>query len=176
MQARPQTVEESLLAIADNSRVIILSLVGITLGSLLICWLLLKSNRPRWAHQFMSLPILITTVPGIFFCLVLAYLLFITKANLLTVPWFYYFPPLWMGLSLYLFGNLVDFDLVHGFDRISGLALFSAVSFAAIFILARLHIVAIFWLRPAWLIPLVILFYLGWRFALQRMFRKRSSS
>ncbi len=172
MPSTPQTLEEVLWAISTTWQPIVLAMVLITLLSVTMCWLLLKSNKPLWAHRFMSVPIFITTIPGILFTLILAYLLFISHANLLTLPLFYFFPPLWMVISLYLYSRMVNFDYVPGFDRLSGLALFSAIIFIVFFILARLRIVALLWVTPKMLIPMAILLYLGWRMAVKRMLKK----
>ena len=172
MQAAPQTLEDALLNLAGNWQPIVAAMVLITLSSLLIGYLLLKFKRAGWAHAFMSLPIFITTIPGIFFCLVLAYLFFLTKANLLSLPLFYFFPPIWMAISLYLFSNLVEFDLVPGFDRLSGLVLLAAIAFAFVFILFKMQFVSIVWFRPMHLLVLVLLLYLGGRLALKRIFRQ----
>ena len=37
---------------------------------------------------------------------------------------------------------------------------------------ARLRIIAVFWLSPIWLFPIVTLIYLGWRLAVRRMLVK----
>ena len=95
-----------------------LAMLLLTLLSVVICYLLLKSNRPLAAYRFMSVPVFITTLPGMFYSLILAYLLLLTPTNLMTIPVFYFFPPVWMLVSLYLFSRWVDFQAVPGFERI----------------------------------------------------------
>ena len=172
MEANPQTLEDILLSLAREWQMLGFAMMLITLVSLVVCYVLLKSNRPLWAHRFMSIPIVLTMVPGIFYCVILAYLLIFARADLLTLPFFTYLPPLWMAISLYLYRQLVDFQQVPGFTRLSGLALFMTVVFGAAFLLARLRVIAVFWLSPKWLFPIIILFYLGWRLAVRRMFSK----
>ncbi len=172
MNGKPQTLEDVLMGLAREWQVLGFAMVLITLASLLICYLLLKSNRPLGAHRFMSIPIFLTMIPGIFYCVILAYLLVFAQANLITLPLFTFLPPLWMAASLYLYRQMVDFEQVPGFSRLSGLALFMAVIFAAAFLLARLRVIAVFWLSPRWLFPLVIIFYFGWRVATKRMFSR----
>lgn len=169
MDATPQTLEEVLMSLAREWQMLGIAMILITLVSLLTCYLLLKSNRPLWAHRFMSLPIVLAMVPGLFYCVILAYLLLFARANLMTLPLFTFLPPLWMALSLYLYRQLVDFAQVPGFNRLSGLALFVTVVFAAAFLLARLHIIAVVWLSPKWLFPIVVVLYLGYRLAVRRM-------
>ncbi len=172
MEANPQTLEDILLSLAREWQMLGFAMIVITLVSLIICYLLQKSKKPLWAHRFMSLPIFLTMIPGIFYCVVLAYLLVFARADLMQLPFFTFLPPLWMAVSLYLYRQLVDFDYVPGFTRLSGLALFVAVVFAAAFLLAQLRIIAVFWLSPKWLFPIVALFYIGWRLAVRRMLSK----
>jgi hypothetical protein len=172
METKPQTLEQVLLYMAQEWRALGLAMILVTLFSVLICYFLWKSNKTRLAYQFMSIPVFLTTVPGIFFSLILAYLLIFTKTNLLSLPLFFFFPPIWMVVSLYIYRKLVDFKYVPGFTRISGLALFSAVTFAAFFLLARLRVIAFLWITPKMMIPLVIIFYLVWRFALKQIMKK----
>jgi hypothetical protein len=172
METQAQTLEQVLLYMAQEWRVLVVAMVLLTLFSVLICYLLWKSNKTQLAYQFMSIPIFLTTVPGMFFTLILAYLLIFTGTNLLSVPLFFFFPPIWMAVSLYIYRKLVDFQYVPGFTRISGLALFSAVTFTAFFLLARLRVIAFLWITPKMLIPLVIIFYLVWRFAIKQIIKK----
>jgi len=172
MEQRPQTLEDVLLDLAREWQGLGMAMLLLTFLSLLICTLLLKSNKLSWAHRFMSIPVFLTTIPGVFFSLILAYLVFFTRSNLLSLPLFFFFPPLWMAVSLYLYRLMVDFKQVPGFSRLSGLVLFAAVTFAAALLLAKLRVIAFVWISPKMLVPLVILFYLAWRYALHKIAKK----
>jgi len=172
MENTPQTLEGVLLELAKQWQTLGVAMLLITLVSLVVGYLLLKSNKPVWLTRFMSAPIFLTTLPGMFFVMIIAYLFFFTRQNLLTMPLFFFFPPVWMALSLYLFRQIVDFGQVPGFNRLSGLALFSAITFAAAFLLARLRVIAIVWISPIWLIPIAILCYLGLRLAWKKLTQK----
>ncbi len=174
MNHQSQTLEDLLIGLSRQWPMLMAGMLVLTLGSLIICYALLKSNRHVWAHRFMSIPIYLTTIPGMFYLMILAYLLFFTGSNLLSVPAFYFFPPLWMAASLYLYRQFVNFEEVPGFTRLSGMALFAGVAFAAIFVLARLRVIALVWITPKWLIPLVILFYLAGRIAWKRMTARKA--
>jgi len=169
MERKPETLEDVLLSLAGQWQLLGVAMVLITLFSLLICYLLLKANRPLAAYRFMSAPIFITTLPGMFYCLILAYLLLLTPTNLMTIPVFYFFPPAWMLLSLYLFSRLVDFQMVPGFDRVSGLAIFLTIIFAAFFLLFKLRIVAIAWFNPMSLFIAAVVLYVAGRVALKKI-------
>jgi len=171
MDGKPETLEDVLLTLAGQWQLLGLAMILITLFSLLVCYLLLKSNRPLTAYRFMSVPVFVTTLPGIFYCLILAYLLVLMQTNVMTIPIFYFFPPLWMLVSLYLFSRMVDFQMVPGFERISGLAFFSTLSFAGLFLLFKLRILAIVWFTPLTLCIIVFLLYIGGRMALKKMLK-----
>ncbi|MBN1996692.1 hypothetical protein JW935_04005 [candidate division KSB1 bacterium] len=173
MQNNAVTINDVLLGISKSWMDISLVMTGLTLFSLLICFLLLKSERIQTAYQFMSFPVVLTTIPGIFFTLILAYLLFYTGKDMLSLPVFYFIPPVWMVASLYLYSQLVDFEKVPGFDTIKGLAFFSALSFVAVLVLFRLKIIAIGWFRPVWIVGIVVLFYVLYRYAWKKMLKRK---
>lgn len=133
METRPPTLEDVLLGLAREWQMLGFAMIVITLVSLIVCYVLQKSNKPLWAHRFMSLPVFLTMIPGIFYCVILAYLLIFARANLLQLPFFTFLPPLWMAISLYLYRQMVDFAYVPGFTRLSGLALFMTVVFCGRF-------------------------------------------
>lgn len=171
MDGKPETLEDVLLTLAGQWQLLGVAMILITLFSLLVCSVLLKSNRPVTAYRFMSVPIFVTTLPGIFYSLILAYLLLLTNTNLMTIPIFYFFPPLWMLVSFYLFSRLVNFQRVPGFERLSGLAFFMTIIFAAFFLLFKLRIVAIAWFNPFSLFIVAVVLYIAGRVALKRMLK-----
>ena len=77
MQNNAVTINDVLLGISKSWVDIGLVMTALTLFSLLICYLLIKSERIQTAYHFMSVPVVLTTIPGIFFTLILAYLLLI---------------------------------------------------------------------------------------------------
>jgi hypothetical protein len=171
MNGKPETLEDVLLTLAGQWQLLGVAMIVITLFSLLVCSVLLKSNKPVMAHRFMSVPIFVTTMPGIFYSLILAYLLLLTNSNMMTIPIFYFFPPLWMLVSFYLFSRLVNFQTVPGFERLSGLAFFMTIIFAAFFLLFKLRIVAIVWFNPFSLFIVAVVLYIAGRLALKRMLK-----
>jgi len=173
MGSNPQTLEEVLLKISGDWQIIVLVMAAVTLVSLVLCYLLKRSSRSTLAHRYMSVPIFVTTIPGVFFCLILAYLLFFTQKDLLTVPLFYFFPPVWMGISLFLYAKFVDFKKVPGFHRLSGLVLFSVLTFAAILLIFKFRVLAIVWFDPLWAVVIVFVFYLVWKFSLDRLLKRK---
>ena len=167
------TLEDVLLNIASYTKILIPVMILITGISWIIVRSLQRYGRDNAAARFMAGPVFITGIPGIFFCIVLGYLLLFTSRNLLTVPLFYFFPPFWMIASLWIFSRTVNFDQVPGFHRLSSLMVFSAVSFLAIFMLYRFRLLAIVWISPLWAIGIVFIAFLIWKRAMDRIRGKR---
>ena len=86
-------------------------------------------NAP-WKY-FYSVLVYLTCVPGTFAAVITAYTLFFTRENLLDVnPLVYFLPMVSMVATLVLIRKNVTFDLVPGFDRLEGLMVMIACSFA----------------------------------------------
>lgn len=141
----------------------------ITLFPLLLCFVLKKSGSQKIANLVMSGPIFLTTFPGVFFSLILGYLLFFSSKDLLDINYIYFIPPIWMVVSLFLYSKCVKFDDVPGFDKISGLIGFSSITFFAVLILFKLKIWVAVFFSPVWAIGGVILLYAMWKLALNKM-------
>jgi hypothetical protein len=80
-------------------------------------------------------------VPGLFAAMLLAYLLFFQNANLMKLNLLIFFlPVISMAVTLLLIkANIVSFDEIPGFERLSGLMVMLGVSFAIAFALHRMH-------------------------------------
>ena len=73
MENNPQTLEDLLLSLARQWQMLVLAMLLLTLISVAACYLLLKSNRPLWAHRFMAIPVFLTTIPGMFYIMILVH-------------------------------------------------------------------------------------------------------
>ena len=80
--------------------------------------------------------------PGTFCIVAVAYLFFFTDVNLLKELDIVLFGGQLFSTTttLYLISRIVPFDIIPGFDRLSGLIVIVAISFIFIFILARIRI------------------------------------
>ena len=86
-------------------------------------------NSP-WKYGY-SVLVFLTCVPGTFAAVITAYTLFFTRENLLDVnPLVYFLPLVSLVATLVLIRKNVSFDLVPGFDRLEGLMVMIACSFA----------------------------------------------
>ncbi len=81
-----------------------------------------------WKYIY-SLLVYAVSVPGIFVAVLFGYVLFFTEENLLDYPLGFILPVISMVVTLILIRKNVSFDLVPGFDRLSGLMVLMACSF-----------------------------------------------
>ena len=102
----------------------------------LVAWLLGglhgrdNGGKSPWKY-FYSVLVYATCVSGIFAAVLTGYALFFTRENLLDVNLLVYILPLVsMVVTLVVIRKNVTFDLVPGFDRLSGLAMMIGCSFA----------------------------------------------
>lgn len=87
------------------------------------------SNSP-WKYAY-SVLVYLACVPGMFAGVLTAYSLFFTRENLLDVSFLVYILPIVsMVVSLVLIHKSVSFEAIPGFDRLSGLMVMIACSFA----------------------------------------------
>lgn len=103
---------------------------------------ILKKSSRSAAAKFLSFPVFLAVVPGTCCALIIAYLLFFTKSNLLKdidvilVAG----PIICMIVTLISISKVLPFDEIPGFDRLSGLFITVSVSFLIVLILDRIQI------------------------------------
>jgi hypothetical protein len=86
-------------------------------------------NTP-WKYAYSSL-VYLACVPGTFAAVLTCYTLFFTRENLLDVnPLVYFLPIVSMVATLIVISRIVSFELVPGFNRLEGLMVMIACSFA----------------------------------------------
>ena len=96
-------------------------------------------------------------------------MLFISKQNLLMIPLIVLWVPIWFGLTLLLYSRIVNFDLIPGFEKITGLIIFCGITFLGILLLLKLRIVVMTFLTPVYAAGIVMLLYTLWRKGLSKM-------
>lgn len=94
---------------------------------------LLKRVSDRLVGYFLSLAIHLAVVPGIGMAVLILYLLFFVRANLLNDLHLviHVLPVLSMGATLWAASRTMAFDDIPGFRRIEGLMMLVGLSFAA---------------------------------------------
>jgi len=116
------------------------------LGALLLGWV---HGRGRgalapWRH-FYGVLVYVACIPGIGAAVLTAYTLFFTGESLLDKDLLVYVAPvLSMGATLPLIRRSVSFDDVPGFDRLSGLMVLIALTFAVILAIRKTFIGILF--------------------------------
>jgi hypothetical protein len=100
-------------------------------------------NAP-WKYCYSAL-VYLTCVPGTFAAVITAYTLFFTRENLMDVnPLVYFLPIASMVATLVLIHKNVTFDQVPGFDRLEGLMVMIACSFALALAIQKTNIWIVF--------------------------------
>jgi len=130
--------------------------------------------KAPWRYVY-AVVIYLVCVPGILAALLTAYALFFTGENLLDVDLLVYFAPLAsMILTLVLVRRNVAFDAVPGFDRLSGLIVLIAASFAIAFALQRLRIWVLFGGSLAALLGLALVLFLLLKWGASMLLKRRA--
>ncbi len=113
-----------------------LALAGVFVVPPVAAWLSGKAHGPGnggntpWKYVY-SVLVYLACVPGTFAAVLTCYTLFFTHENLLDVnPLVYFLPIVSMVVTLVFIRKNVAFDLVPGFERLSGLMIMIGCSFA----------------------------------------------
>jgi hypothetical protein len=141
------TIEDLIQALERQPAILACGLLCPALLALLLGFMHGKrgGGSAPWKYVYMIL-VYAAAIPGMFACVLTAYALLFRNANLLTMNMLVYFLPIVaMAVTLILIHrNINSFDEVPGFDRLSGLMVMLAVSFAAAFVLHRMHFGIVF--------------------------------
>ena len=130
-----------------------------------------QGPRRAWDYCY-SVLVYGAGVPGIMSAVLIAYALFLTRANLLEVNFLVYFVPLiGMGVTYYLIGRRVSFDRLPGFERLWGLMLLIALSFLTVLVIAKMRILVGFFASFQVLLGLGVLVFLAFQFAGRKLFK-----
>lgn len=125
----------------------IIAVLALPLLAALVLTVLLPRNRAAhapWKH-FYSFLVYLTCIPGMLSLVLTAYTIFFTHENILDVNVTVYFlPVVCMVLTLFLIGREVPFDALPGFDRLFGLMVMMAASFAIVLVISRTRIWLVF--------------------------------
>ncbi|PON15925.1 hypothetical protein C2W62_21240 [Candidatus Entotheonella serta] len=117
--------------------------------------------------------IYMAVIPGICMTVVVLYMMFFVRTNLLTQlnVIVHVLPIVSMIATLWVAARLAPFSTIPGFDRLQGLIMLVGLSFiAALFVhktFVRIHFFASF----EYLLGLFALFLIAWRLAVTRLFR-----
>ena len=130
-----------------------------------------------WRDYTWSLLVYLAAIPGTVALVLVGYVMFFLRQNLLQLNILVYFmPALSMGLTFWLIGRRTDFDRLPGFGRLSGLLLLIALSFGVMLVLYRMRFLVGFFSSLEVLAGLGILAWILFREAGNRLFGGASRS
>ena len=130
------------------------------------CWLLL------------ALVVHLAVIPGISMAVLVLYMLFFLRANLLHELHLilHVLPIISMGVTLWATSRILAFDDIPGFKRIEGLMLLVGLSFAAILAIEKTRIGVFFLARFEHLVLIIVGLVVLWKFGLSLLFGSSKTS
>lgn len=122
-----------------------------------------------WKELYCTL-VYLSAIPGIFAIILNVYLFLFEKQPIMqTNVYTQILPILVMVLTLWLIRRNISFDLIPGFDRLSGLLMIVFAVLALMWVLDRMHIIAITFMPFHYVILLLIGAFVVIRFGVKKM-------
>ena len=132
-----------------------------------------RGGTAPWKY-FYSVLVYLACVPGMFASVLTAYALFLSRENLLDASLLVYFLPIAaMVVTLVFIRKSVSFDEVPGFDRLSGLMVMVACSFAVALVIQKTRIFVFFGGSIEWLFLLAAGVFALLKWGTYTLFRRR---
>ena len=133
------------------------ALVALPAATCLLGLLLRRASR-RLCGYFLALAIHLTVIPGISMAVLVLYLLFFVRANLLNDLHLviHVLPVVSMAATLWAASRIMAFDDIPGFRRIEGLMLLVGLSFAAALAIQKTRLGVVFLGRLEHLFVIVV--------------------
>lgn len=145
------------------------ALPALTYGVGALCRLLSLKLMRGW----LAVAIYVAVIPGICMAVVVVYLMFFVRGNLLTTLNLavHLLPIASMGATLWAASRLAPFAAIPGFDRLLGLLMLVGLSFIAVLFVHKTFVRIHFFASFEYLLVLFGLFLVAWRLAAARLFR-----
>ncbi|MDJ0657515.1 MAG: hypothetical protein QNJ40_25365 [Xanthomonadales bacterium] len=149
-------------------------IAGVLIATPLLIWvagLTLGRSNPRLFARIMSVPVYLVVLPGVLMLLVMGYMMFFTRQNLMTDLDLVLgvLPVATMAVSLWLIRREVRFQDIPGFDELGGMVVLALLAFVALLLILKLRVlVGVFGGMPA-VIGVFLLFYAGFHWALKKI-------
>lgn len=145
-------------------------MVGIPLFCLLLNLTQTKASVRKPVHYVYSTAIFATAIPGLFAGIIVFYSLFFIKANLLNSNVVLYFLPIIsMAATFLIVGRRVGFDILPGFQRLSGLMMLLGIICLLVFFLYRLRFIIGFFASIEQLLVIGVILYVIAKVGLARL-------
>ena len=134
---------------------------------------LLRKMSLQLTRYWLALAIYLAVIPGICMVVIVLYMMFFVKANLLTQVnvVVHLLPVVSMAATLWVASRLIPFAAIPGFDRLQGLMVLVGLSFIGVLFVHKTFVRIHFFARFEYLLVLFALFLVAWRLAVARLFR-----
>lgn len=166
------TLQDIFDNIGENPTFIIVYFIAIPLLTALFAWISHgESDRSPWKYIF-SGSVYLSAVPGIFAATVSVYTFLFVGTSFLKVNVLVYFLPIISMLATFLIlQKVVNLDEIPGFGKLSGLLMTITAVILVMFFLDRTRIIAFVMVPVQYLVLILILLFIMFRFGLKRVFK-----
>lgn len=122
------SVNELLNRLEDYTVWAVCFFAALPLLALFVSFLYKRAAKRAFIESVFSAIIYLSAIPGVFACILIFYLLFFTRTNLMNIDIvFSFLPAVSMGLVFGIIGKNANFDDLPGFGRLAGLMLLIAI-------------------------------------------------
>lgn len=138
------TINEAVTNLSAYPEIVLIYFGATVISPLLLNLIYKQEKRQKFIELLYSIIIYAVAVPGILSASLLLYVMFLLKANILSLDALVYFvPTVSMAAVFFIISRKARFSDLPGFGRLSGLMLMLLAVYAVIFILyqLRFHIV-----------------------------------
>lgn len=140
------TINDLIASLSQYTWEIAIALFTIPVVTILLAKLISKPNRSSSPYKYMySVLVYLTSLPGVFSIIVVAYTLFFLRGNILDLNLVVsIFPIVSMLITMAIIKRSVDLKFVPGFDKLRGLYLMLTVVFILALVIAKTRIFLLF--------------------------------
>ena len=164
------SVNELLSRLDEYTNWALYFLVALPILAILFSGLYKRSAKRAVIESVFSSIIYLSTIPGVFACILVFYSLFFNQVNLLSVNVVFFFVPIVsMVLVFGIIGRNASFDDLPGFGRLSGLMLLIAIVSCITLAIYKLRIFVGFFASIESLATIAIFVFVLFKVALARL-------
>ncbi len=166
------TIHELIQWLTQYERALVIGFVALP-GVTYVVGVLLKALSLKLMRGWLAVAIYAAVIPGICMSVVVLYMMFLVRTNLLTQlnVVVHVLPIASMVATLWVASRLAPFAAIPGFDRLRGLVILVGLSFIAVLFVHKTFVRIHFFARFEYLLVLFGLFLIAWRLAAARLFR-----
>ena len=164
------SVNELLERLEEHTGLAVCFFVALPLLALFFSFLYRRIASRAFFDSVFSAIIYLSAIPGVFACVLIFYLLFFTRTNLLNVDIvFSFLPVVSMSLVFGIIGKNVKFDDLPGFGRLTGLMLLIAIASCVTLAIYKLRIFVGFFASIEALVGIAVTVFLLFKVGLARL-------